>query len=255
MAPTVVPAAAAGPPTVRVEYRCSCGRVEAPLLALYACKHCLELRCRRCVREEVVCYYCPACLNEAPSASFKAGRGRCTRECFRCPLCAARLNVVASADETRYSLACGVCRWTPLASAPLESDRVSGLAALLQKREVSDAGQQRFELLQRELANFALALSLPTSSTTITTAAGKGDAGRLARTPAWTVPPPIPELADADAESAAAAAAGDELVRAPTLSQRLAVPGVDVAAVRYIGLFRSRWRVGRIADMSWLQQR
>jgi len=97
---------------------------------LYFCDDCREIRCPRCVQEEIVCYYCPNCLFEVPTASVKSERNRCARNCFQCPICQNTLSVLPSSEPqpppspisstpvptvsatgAPYYLSCGVCRW------------------------------------------------------------------------------------------------------------------------------------------------
>ena len=223
----------------QVEYGCACGRSELPLLLLYACPHCLDVKCPRCVREEVVCYYCPACLIETPSATFKSGRGRCTRQCFRCPICATTLNVVANADDTALSLACGVCRWASATDAnanadtianadpaaagqPLVAPRVADLVTAVQRREISERAQSDFDRLRHAFDDIAIALTLPSNTTTAAAAA-----------PAPPAPAPT---ADATLPAPGAPAAPDAASGGgarPTLAQRQSTPGVDVDLLRY----------------------
>lgn len=47
-----------------------------PISKLYFCDDCHQIRCPRCVQEEIVCYYCPNCLFEVPTASVKSERNR-----------------------------------------------------------------------------------------------------------------------------------------------------------------------------------
>ncbi|CAG8467689.1 7382_t:CDS:2 [Ambispora leptoticha] len=104
-----------------------------PLSKLYICEDCHQIRCPRCVQEEIICYYCPNCLFEVPTASVKSERNRCARSCFQCPICQNTLSVVASTEPSPatspiqtttqpqpvagqaggapYFLLCGVCRW------------------------------------------------------------------------------------------------------------------------------------------------
>ena len=46
------------------------------LASLYYCNHCSSLKCNYCVQTEPVCYYCPNCLFEVPTATVKAERNR-----------------------------------------------------------------------------------------------------------------------------------------------------------------------------------
>lgn len=47
-----------------------------PLDNLLYCEDCGQVRCPRCVNEEIVCYFCPNCLFEVPSATVKAEGNR-----------------------------------------------------------------------------------------------------------------------------------------------------------------------------------
>lgn len=41
------------------------------LSRLYFCDSCDEIRCSKCTQDEIVCYYCPNCLFDVPTASVK----------------------------------------------------------------------------------------------------------------------------------------------------------------------------------------
>ncbi|KAJ3100083.1 hypothetical protein HDU97_002519 [Phlyctochytrium planicorne] len=69
-----------------------------PIHRLYYCDYCLTTRCPYCVQDEIVCYYCPNCLFEVPTASVKAERNRCARNCFECPICENTLTVVSETE-------------------------------------------------------------------------------------------------------------------------------------------------------------
>ena len=47
-----------------------------PLEYLMYCEDCQEIRCQRCVNEEIVAYYCPNCLFEVPSSNIKSEGNR-----------------------------------------------------------------------------------------------------------------------------------------------------------------------------------
>lgn len=47
-----------------------------PLSHLHFCEDCHQIRCSRCVQDENICYYCPNCLFEVPTASVKSERNR-----------------------------------------------------------------------------------------------------------------------------------------------------------------------------------
>lgn len=42
-----------------------------PLEHLQYCEDCHEIRCPRCIIEEIACWYCPSCLFELPSTMVK----------------------------------------------------------------------------------------------------------------------------------------------------------------------------------------
>ena len=43
---------------------------------LLYCEDCHQIRCPRCVAEEIVTYYCPSCLFEVPSSNIKSEGNR-----------------------------------------------------------------------------------------------------------------------------------------------------------------------------------
>ncbi len=47
-----------------------------PLEYLLYCEDCHEIRCTRCVAEEIVTYYCPNCLFEVPTSNLKSEGNR-----------------------------------------------------------------------------------------------------------------------------------------------------------------------------------
>lgn len=47
-----------------------------PLEYLLYCEDCHQIRCPRCVNEEIVTYYCPNCLFEVPSSNLKSEGNR-----------------------------------------------------------------------------------------------------------------------------------------------------------------------------------
>ncbi|XP_071952009.1 dynactin subunit 4-like [Antedon mediterranea] len=107
----------------KVQILCSCG-IRSPITKLYFCKHCMKLRCKRCVSHEVDSHFCPNCLENMPSAEAKLKKNRCAN-CFDCPSCSHTLSTRATSvaqpdvedqkkSTTRkvYYLACGFCRWS-----------------------------------------------------------------------------------------------------------------------------------------------
>lgn len=47
-----------------------------PLEYLLYCEDCQQIRCPRCVIEEIVTYYCPNCLFEVPSSNLRSEGNR-----------------------------------------------------------------------------------------------------------------------------------------------------------------------------------
>ncbi|KAH8595622.1 dynactin Arp1 p62 subunit RO2 [Bisporella sp. PMI_857] len=95
-----------------------------PLEHLLYCEDCHQIRCPRCVLDEIVTWYCPNCLFEVPSSSVKSEGNRCARSCFQCPICTATLSVSSlevpptglgaeyATQSGPYVLNCTYCQWT-----------------------------------------------------------------------------------------------------------------------------------------------
>ncbi|KAF4469210.1 hypothetical protein FALBO_3908 [Fusarium albosuccineum] len=117
-----------------------------PLEYLLYCEDCQQIRCPRCVNEEVVTYYCPNCLFEVPSSNLRSEGNRCTRSCYQCPVCIGPLQVMALAptDPTHlgaentshghgpYALFCQYCNWSST-EIGIDFDRPSGIHSQLSK--------------------------------------------------------------------------------------------------------------------------
>ena len=50
---------------------------------LLYCEECHELKCPRCVTEEIICWYCPSCLFETPSSTVRSEGNRWAAICMR----------------------------------------------------------------------------------------------------------------------------------------------------------------------------
>lgn len=48
-----------------------------PMEYLLYCADCYEIRCQRCVLDEIVYWFCPNCLFEVPSSTVKSEGNRC----------------------------------------------------------------------------------------------------------------------------------------------------------------------------------
>lgn len=115
-----------------------------PLEYLLYCEDCQQIRCPRCVLEEIVSWYCPNCLFEIPGSTVKSDGNRCayllasitariltldnrcTRSCFQCPVCTSPLSVTGLENQSTGSLpgaepatpsgpwvlSCAYCNWS-----------------------------------------------------------------------------------------------------------------------------------------------
>ncbi|EPS41882.1 hypothetical protein H072_4160 [Dactylellina haptotyla CBS 200.50] len=116
-----------------------------PIENLLYCEDCHQIRCPRCVTDEIVCWYCPSCLFEVPSSTVKSDGNRCTRNCYLCPICTALLVVIpvnhipssSSAAEQQqgpFNLFCSHCHWTTSdLSPPLQLEKPTSISAQLAK--------------------------------------------------------------------------------------------------------------------------
>ncbi|KAF9431293.1 hypothetical protein BGZ76_000474 [Entomortierella beljakovae] len=131
------------------------------LSRLYFCDSCDEIRCARCTQDEIVCYYCPNCLFDVPTASVKVEKHKCSRNCFECPLCQNTLSVVsedpdagqfvsASSAFGQYHLVCHVCQWNSQ-TINMTFEKPTGLATQLQKAEESSPDVMEFGRLKEHL--------------------------------------------------------------------------------------------------------
>ncbi|KAI1742288.1 dynactin p62 family protein [Xylaria scruposa] len=130
-----------------------------PLEYLLYCDVCHEIRCPRCVTEEIVTIYCPNCLFEVGSTTLKTEGNRCTRSCFQCPICIGPLAVQAfetPPDPTLLSaesaaaptpagpwiLTCSYCHWNS-SEIGVKFDKPQGIFSQLQKLRYGDEQSKR----------------------------------------------------------------------------------------------------------------
>ncbi|KAF3929198.1 hypothetical protein AA313_de0203135 [Arthrobotrys entomopaga] len=116
-----------------------------PIENLLYCEDCHQIRCPRCVQDEIVCWYCPSCLFEVPSSTVKSDGNRCTRNCYLCPICTALLVVIpvnhtpSSTSVTEqpvgpFNLFCSHCHWTTSdLNPPLQLEKPTSISAQLAK--------------------------------------------------------------------------------------------------------------------------
>ncbi|KAI1368386.1 dynactin p62 family-domain-containing protein [Xylaria arbuscula] len=120
-----------------------------PLEYLLYCDVCHQIRCPRCVSEELVTIYCPSCLFEVGSSSVKTEGNRCTRSCFQCPICVGPLAVQAlesppdpalplsesatsHISQGSWVLTCSYCQWNS-SEIGVKFDKPQGIFGQLQK--------------------------------------------------------------------------------------------------------------------------
>jgi dynactin-4 len=134
-----------------------------PLEHLLYCEDCHQIRCPRCVLDEIVCWFCPNCLFEVPSSMVKTEGNRyviprlfldnsstlfywfvvdflprrCTRNCYSCPICTTPLAVTAmavdrSSRDDHYVLYCSYCSWST-SDIGILFDRPGNITAQLER--------------------------------------------------------------------------------------------------------------------------
>ncbi|KAJ5212010.1 uncharacterized protein N7498_003656 [Penicillium cinerascens] len=106
---------------------------------LLYCEDCHQIKCPRCITEEIVSWYCPNCLFETPSSMVRSDGNRCGRNCFNCPTCTVPLavstieNVTATGSQQGpWVLSCAYCMWTTL-DIGIKFDKPTNIRAQLQK--------------------------------------------------------------------------------------------------------------------------
>ncbi|KAL4928363.1 putative dynactin Arp1 p62 subunit RO2 [Aspergillus undulatus] len=105
---------------------------------LLYCEDCHQIKCSRCITEEILCWYCPSCLFETPSSLVRHEGNRCGRNCFNCPSCTAPLAVTALEGESSgehggfWVLSCSYCMWTTL-DIGIKFDKPTSIRAQLTK--------------------------------------------------------------------------------------------------------------------------
>ncbi|KAE8348441.1 dynactin p62 family-domain-containing protein [Aspergillus coremiiformis] len=115
---------------------------------LLYCEDCHQIKCPRCITEEIVCWYCPNCLFETPSSMVRSEGNRCARNCFNCPICTAPLAVTTLENVTGggsqqgpWVLSCGYCMWTTL-DIGIKFEKPTNIRTQLSKMTDSSRGRQ-----------------------------------------------------------------------------------------------------------------
>ncbi|KAK3368654.1 dynactin p62 family-domain-containing protein [Podospora didyma] len=136
-----------------------------PLEYLLFCEDCQQIRCPRCVAEEIVTFYCPCCLFEVPSSNIKSEGNRCTRSCFQCPICVGPLSVASHESQSdpnllpapdnaappphagSFILTCSYCHWSST-EVDIKFDKANGIHAQLAK--IRNGGATRLTAKERK---------------------------------------------------------------------------------------------------------
>ncbi|EGE02358.1 dynactin Arp1 p62 subunit RO2 [Trichophyton equinum CBS 127.97] len=137
---------------------------------LLYCEDCHQIKCARCITEEIVCWYCPNCLFETPSSMVRSDGNRCARNCFNCPICTSPLTVTTLSNAENgasqsgpWILSCSYCMWTSL-DIDIKFDKPTNIRAQLlslkngANRRPSEARASQFK---SPLASFASTPTLP----------------------------------------------------------------------------------------------
>jgi dynactin-4 len=74
-----------------------------PLEHLLWCTECHEMRCARCMAEEIVCWYCPTCLFEVPSSTVRTDGNRHVGSSTHSALANQCLDALATATTAQYA--------------------------------------------------------------------------------------------------------------------------------------------------------
>ncbi|KAJ5239959.1 hypothetical protein N7468_004578 [Penicillium chermesinum] len=138
---------------------------------LLYCEDCHQIKCPRCITEEIVSWFCPSCLFETPSSMVKSDGNRCGRNCFNCPICTAPLAVSTiesvtggGSQQGPWVLSCSYCMWTTL-DIGIKFDKPTNIRSQLQKMTDTTAappfdtrtrqGSRAFADLKSPLSNLA----------------------------------------------------------------------------------------------------
>jgi dynactin-4 len=110
---------------------------------LLHCDECHEIKCPRCIIEEIICWYCPSCLFETPSSTVRSEGNRCARNCFSCPVCSSQMITTSLTDakEGPWILNCNYCMWNTL-EIGIKFQKPTNIRAQLEKIE-NGGGERR----------------------------------------------------------------------------------------------------------------
>ncbi|KIV80004.1 hypothetical protein PV11_07539 [Exophiala sideris] len=109
---------------------------------LLYCEECHDIKCPRCVTEEINAIYCPDCLFESPKAMVRGEGNRCPRNCFHCPICTSQM-ITTSLGGTKdgpFILNCNYCMWNTL-DVGIKFDKATSIRSQLD--EISNKGRPK----------------------------------------------------------------------------------------------------------------
>ncbi|EXJ85445.1 hypothetical protein A1O1_05809 [Capronia coronata CBS 617.96] len=109
---------------------------------LLYCEECHEIKCPRCVTEEINATYCPDCLFESPKVMVRGEGNRCPRNCFHCPICTSQMITASVGDPKNgpFILNCNYCMWSTL-DVGIKFDKPTGIRGQLD--EIANGGEQK----------------------------------------------------------------------------------------------------------------
>ncbi|KAL5338735.1 dynactin p62 family-domain-containing protein [Aspergillus crustosus] len=135
---------------------------------LLYCEDCHQIKCPRCITEEVLSWYCPSCMFETPSSLVRGEGNRCARNCFNCPSCTAPLAVTGlettSSGEPSgpWILSCNYCMWTTL-DVGIKFDKPTSIRGQLAKLTTDPAAPPRSRGLSKTFGDLKSPLSMYSS--------------------------------------------------------------------------------------------
>ncbi|EHY54597.1 hypothetical protein ABEF92_002052 [Exophiala dermatitidis] len=114
-----------------------------PLEHLLYCEECHEIKCPRCVTEEINATYCPDCLFESSKVMVRGEGNRCPRNCFHCPICTSQMITTSIGDPRNgpFILNCNYCMWNTL-DVGIKFDKATGIRGQLDEM-VNGGGKQQ----------------------------------------------------------------------------------------------------------------
>lgn len=116
---------------------------------LLYCEECHDIKCPRCVSEEIASIYCPDCLFESSKGMARTDGCRCPRNCVHCPLCTSQMSTTSIGDPKNgpFILTCTYCMWNTL-DIGIKFDKGTGI-----RNQLSELAVARGELPKQTQAH------------------------------------------------------------------------------------------------------